>query len=302
MKAVVLREYGGPEKLKLEEWADPVAGAGQVLVQTAAAGINPIDYKLRSGAMKAFMPLEFPVILGYDFSGVVSAVGPGVTGFAVGDKVFGRAGACYAELIAAGIEGVAKAPANLDLVDAAALAVISNTGEQIISRGAKVQAGQRLVVTGALGYVGRVAVFYAKQAGAAVIAAVRGARAREAALLGADEVLALDDEADMRRLGIVDAVADTVGGQVAESMLGKVRPGGVFATVVGPPENAKLYPTVKVEMVSSAPDPASMLAVAEAVAAGRLALPIGRRVPLSEAASAQAAAENGGIGKVLLLA
>jgi NADPH:quinone reductase-like Zn-dependent oxidoreductase len=302
VKAVVLHEYGGPDKLKHEDWEDPVIGERQVLVRVSAAGVNPIDYKLRSGAMKAFMPINFPIILGYDFSGVVRAVGPKVTEFAPGDKVFGRASGTYAQLVVADVPGVAKLPEHLDLVDAAALPVITNTGEQIITRGTKIEHGQTIVVTGAVGAVGRTAVWVARKAGAVVIAAVRGSQMKEAAELEANDVIALDDAASLDKLGFVDAVADTVGGDVGETMIGKVKPGGIFATVVGPPANAKLHPTVKVEMVQSTPDAGSMRSLAEAVAAGHLVIPIDRMVPLEDAASAHAAAEKGGIGKVLLIA
>ncbi len=302
MKAVVLHEYGGPEKLKYEDWPDPQAGNGQVLVRVSAAGVNPIDYKLRSGAFKEFMPLTFPVILGYDFSGVVRAVGPNVKDFAPGDKVFGRAGSAYAQLVAADVIGVAKLPESLDLVEAAALPVITNTGEQLISRGTKIQKGQTVVVTGALGAVGRTAVWVARKTGAVVIAAVRGSQVKAAAALDADDVLALDDKASLEKLGFVDAVADTVGGAVGETLLGKVKPGGVFATVVGPPANAKLHPTVRIEMIQSAPDPATMHSLGEDVAAGRLVIPVDRMLPLEEASNAHAAAEKGGVGKILLIA
>jgi NADPH:quinone reductase-like Zn-dependent oxidoreductase len=92
MKAVVPHEYGGPDQLRYEDWDDPQAGDGQILVHVSAAGVNPIDWKIRSGAMKTFMPMELPTILGYDYSGVVRSVGKGVEGYAEGDKVFGRAG------------------------------------------------------------------------------------------------------------------------------------------------------------------------------------------------------------------
>lgn len=302
MKAVVLHEYGGPEKLKYEDWKDPVAGERQVLVRVSAASVNPIDCKIRSGAMKAFMPVNFPIILGYDFSGVVRAVGSQVTEFAPGDKVFGRASGTYAQLVAADVIGVAKLPEHLDLVDAAALPVITNTGEQLITRGTKIQAGQTVVITGALGAVGRTAVWVARKAGAIVIAAVRSARVKEAASLEANDVIALDDAAALEKLGFVDAVADTIGGEDGETMIGKVKPGGIYATVVGPPANAKLHPTVRVEMIQSSPDAASMRSLAEEVAAGHLVIPIDRMVPLEDAASAHAAAQKGGIGKVLLIA
>jgi NADPH:quinone reductase-like Zn-dependent oxidoreductase len=302
LKAVVLHEYGGPEKLKYEDWADPVATEGQVLVRVSAAGINPFDYKLRSGAMKSLFPLNLPVILGYDFSGVVRAVGPNVTEFAPGDKVFGRASATYAQLVAADVAGVAKLPESLDLVEAAALPVITNTGEQLISRGTRIQPHQTVVVTGALGAVGRTAVWVARKTGAVVIAAVRSSQVTAAAELEANDVIALDDEASLQKLGFVDAVADTVGGAVGEKMIAKVKPGGIYATVVGPPANAALHPTVRVEMIQSSPDAGTIRMLAEDVAAGHLIIPIDRMLPLEEAAKAHAIAEKGGVGKLLLIA
>ena len=302
MKAVVLHEYGGPEKLKYEEVADPVAGEGQVLVRVAATSVNPIDYKLRSGIFKDFMPLTFPAILGNDFSGIVRAVGAGVSGFAVGDKVMGMADSSDAERVAAKVGSVTHLPDGLDLVEAAALPVVTLTGEQLITKGTKIQAGQTVLVSGAVGSVGRSAVWAAKQAGAVVIAGVRKSQVQEAAAVGADQVLALDDASAMEKLGFIDAVADTVGGKTAEMLLGKVKPGGVFASVVGAPGNAALHPTVKVEAVVMQADAERIRALAEAVAAKRLMIPIDRMVPLAEAGAAQAAAAKGGIGKVLLLA
>ncbi|RSL17070.1 NADPH:quinone reductase-like Zn-dependent oxidoreductase [Edaphobacter aggregans] len=302
MKAIVLHEYGGPEKLSYEDVADPVAGAGQVLVRVTSTSVNPIDFKLRSGAMKAFMPLTFPAILGNDFSGLVREVGSGVAGFAAGDRVMGVADSSDAELVAANADAMIKIPEGLDTVEAAALPVVTMTGEQLVTRGTGIQKGQTVLVTGALGSVGRSAVWTAKKAGAVVIAGVRGSQINAAAELGADQVLALDDAAAMEKLGFIDAVADTVGGPTAEKLLGKVKPGGVFASVVGGPANAKLHPTIRVESVVMHPDTAALKSLAGDIAAGRFVIPIDRMVPLEEAGQAQTAAEKGGIGKILLLA
>jgi NADPH:quinone reductase-like Zn-dependent oxidoreductase len=179
---------------------------------------------------------------------------------------------------------------------------VTLTGEQLITRGAKIQAGQTVLITGAVGSVGRSAVWTAKKAGAKVIAGVKKSELKEAATLGADQVLALDDAAAIDKLGFIDAVADTVGGETAEKLLGKVKQGGIFAGVVGPPANAKMHPTVKIEPIQSKPDAATLRILAEDVAAGRFVIPIDRMVPLADAAAAHAAAEKGGIGKILLLA
>jgi len=302
MKAVVLHEYGGPDKLTYEEWDDPQAGDGQILIRVVAAGINTIDWKIRSGAMKAFMPLELPAILGYDYSGIVRSVGKGVEGFVEGDKVFGRAGKTYAELLLADLAGLAKLPKGLDHVEAAALPVVLNTGEQLIVQAGKVQPGQTVVITGALGSVGRTAVWVAKRLGAHVIAGIRGSQKKAAEELGADALLALDSRQEMNALASVEVVADTIGGNVGDALMAKVKPGGIYASVVGPPPNAKLQPTVKVEAFGSHPDAASMRLLAEDIANGRFKIPVDRTLPLADAAKAHAEAEKGGIGKVLLSA
>ena len=302
MKAVVLHEYGGPNKLVYEDMPDPVAGKGQVLVRVTAASVNPVDYKMRSGAAKDHFPVEFPGILGRDLSGIVREVGEGVSGFAPGDKVMALASKTYAELAVVEAKDLTKVPEGLDLVEAAALPLVTLTGEQLITQGTKIQSGQTVLVAGAVGGVGRSAVWTAKKAGAKVIAGVKKSQLKQAEELGADQALALDDKSAVEKLGFVDAVADAVGGETAEMLLGKVKQGGVFASVLGPPQNAKMHPTVRIEAVVAHPDAAMLRTLAEDVAARRFVIPIDRMVPLKDAGQAQAAAEKGGIGKVLLLA
>lgn len=301
MKAVVLHEYGGPEKLKYEDVADPVAGEGQLLVRLTASSVNPIDYKLRSGNYRSFMALEFPVILGRDIAGIVRGVGPGVEGFAPGDRVMALGDKAYAELVLVAAKDAAHVPEGLDLVKSAALPLVSLTGAQLISQAIRIEKGQTVLVAGAVGGVGRAAVWTAKKAGASVIAGVRKSQMKDAASLGADQVMALDDSSAMEKLGFIDAVADAVGGETAEMLLGKVKQGGVFGTVLGPPANAKMNPTVKVVWFRVKPDAGMLRALAEDAVAGRFEIPIDRMVPLAEAAAAHEAAAAGGIGKVLLL-
>jgi NADPH:quinone reductase-like Zn-dependent oxidoreductase len=302
MKAVVLHEYGGPEKLKYEDVPDPVPNAGEVLVRLAATSVNPIDFKMRSGEAAARFPVQFPAILGRDIAGIVREIGPGVTGFSPGDRVIAFASNTYAELAVVKAENLTHLPEKLDLIEAAALPLVTLTGEQLISRGVKIQRGQTVLVTGAIGGVGRTAVFVAKNAGAIVIAGVRKSQLKQAAELGADQVLALDDDDAMQRLGFIDAIADTVNHDTAEKLIARVKQGGVFATVLGPPSNAKLHPTIRIESVRAVPDAATLRTLAEDVAAGRFKIPIDRMLPLEDAAEAHAAAEKGGIGKILLLA
>ena len=302
MKAVVLHEYGGPDKLKYEDVPDPVPKAGQVLVRMTATSVNPIDYKMRSGAMKNFFPLEMPAILGSDVSGIVRNLGPRVSGFNPGDKVMALATQTYAELTIVAAKDLALVPEKLDIVKAGALPLVTLTGEQLITLGTKIQSGQTILVTGAVGMVGRSAVWTAKKAGAKVIAGVKKSQLKEAANLSADHVLALDDAAAVEKLGLIDAVADTVNGETAQNLLAKVKQGGVFASVLGPPANAKMHPTIKIEPIQVKPDAAILRTLAEDVAAGRFEIPIDRMVPQADAPAAHAAAEKGGIAKILLLA
>ena len=303
MKAVVLHEYGGPDKLKVEEWDDPVAGPGEVLVRVSATSVNPIDWKQRSGAVKDRMPIEFPAILGRDVAGVVRAVGAGVTDFEPGDHVFALTTKAYAELCVVKAAELAKLPEGMDVAESGRLPLVLVTGMQLVQLGAGVKEGETVLVTGAAGSVGRVAVRTAKMAGAKVIAGVKKSQKEEAAKLGADSVLALDDAEAMKGLGLLDAIADTVGGKTAAGLLGHVKQGGVFASVAMLPEGAAaLHPTVTVKRVQAAPDAAGMMRMAEEVRAGRLVIPMDRMLPLAEAGAGQAAAEKGGIGKVLLLA
>lgn len=302
MKEVVVHQYGGPEELKFEEQGDPVPGAGEVLVRTAATSVNPIDLMRRSGMAKDFAPIQFPDSIGVDIAGTVVKVGSGVTQFSTGDKVMGMAQQTYAELCVVPESNLVKVPAGLDLVEAAALPLVTTTGHQLISQGADVQAGQKVLVSGAVGNVGRSAVFTAKDRGAFVIAGVRKNQLQEAASLGADQVVAIDDDEAISKLPALDAVADAVDGETAQKLIAKVKAGGIFASVLGAPGNAKDYPNVKVVPVYARPDAKILSQMVQAVTTGKLKIPITKKFPLKDAAQAHSAVAQGVAGKVLLVA
>jgi NADPH:quinone reductase-like Zn-dependent oxidoreductase len=300
MKAAVLHEYGGPSKLKYEDFADPKPGAGEVLISVKAVSINPVDWKMRSGAAKERFPVNFPGILGRDLAGVVRSLGEGVEGFQEGDRVFALAHDTYAELCVVKASELAKIPDGLDMTTAAAVPLVALTGDQLIRKATAVQSGQTIVLTGALGSVGRCALFAALEIGAKVIAGVRKKQIDEAIGLGATAAIDLDDDDAIEKLGTVDAVADTVNHEVAAKLIAKVKPGGIFGSVLGPPSNAALHPTVQVHAMMAVPDPLTVVHYAEAIRDGKLKLPIDRAMPLAEAGNAQATAEKGGIGKIVL--
>jgi NADPH:quinone reductase-like Zn-dependent oxidoreductase len=300
MKAIVVHEYGGPEVLKFEDYPDPVPGPGEVLVRVAAASVNPIDCKRRAGLTNDFYPIHFPGLIGIDMAGTVVKIGHGAEDFSVGDQVFAMADNTYAELCVVNATVLAKIPKGLDLIRAAALPLVTTTGNQL-SSATGIKAGQTVMVVGAVGNVGHSAVFTAKECGAVVIAGVLKKQVDEADSVGADQVVATDDDGAIANLPPLDAVADTVGGRTAEKLIDKVKPGGVYASVVGLPQNAAKYPSAKVAHVFSKFDRKTLEFMAEAVRDGKLVIPISRTLPLSEAAEAQATAENGGIGKILLV-
>src|ERR1700685_1336040 len=215
MKAVRIHEYGGPEKLLYEDKVpDPPIARDSVLIKAVATSVNPIDWKIRSGARQKDFPVSFPAILGRDVSGRVHAIGPDVRHVKQGDQVVAYSNATYAEFVAVAGSLITHLPDGLDLADAAAIPLIALTADQLVRHTTGVQSGQTVVVTGALGSVGRAAVHTAKKLGAHVIAGVRTRQLSEARALGAAAVVALDDDAAIDKL-TVDAVTDTVGGEVA---------------------------------------------------------------------------------------
>jgi NADPH:quinone reductase-like Zn-dependent oxidoreductase len=299
MKAVVLTAYGDVNKLEFTDVPDPGVGLNEIKVRMAGASLNPVDWKLRSGALQAMMPLVFPAILGRDASGVVVEVGPAVTRFKPGARVMGLVMGAYAEFVVAPADVWAEVPANLDLVDAAALPLVLLTGAQLIDESVRPRQGDVVLVTGAVGGVGRAAVFAAKARGAKVWAGVRGTQKAEAAQLGVDGVVALDSDDEIGKLPPLDSIADTIGGPTTAKLLGKIKPGGTIGSVVGEPAGAKERGLV-VHAMMAHPDATQLAQLGAAVADGRLAIPIAKRLPLSQAREAQTLAERHSGGKVIL--
>ena len=303
MKAIRLHQYGPPENLKFEaDVPPPGLRDDAVLIETAASSINPIDWKVRSGARQKDFPLVLPAILGKDVSGVVRAVGVAVRTFKPGDRVLALAEATYAQFVVVDASIVTHLPDGVDLVDAAAIPLVVLTGDQLVRVATRIQPGQTLIVSGALGSVGRSAVHTAKKLGVRVIAAVRTGQLPAARALEVADTVAVDDDAALAALGRVDGVADTVGGEVASKLLAKVKPGGSFGYASVIPEGAAAKNLgVSITRVFARPDPAKVREFADDLRDGRFVLPISRRMPLAEAAQGHALMERGGAGKIILL-
>jgi NADPH:quinone reductase-like Zn-dependent oxidoreductase len=288
MKAVLLREYGDVDQLNYTDTPDPIPTDSEVLVKVAGTSINPSDWKLRSGLFKDFMPLQFPAILGSDASGEILAAGARVTQFKPGDKVLGFVHRAHAELLTAKPEELAPMPAGMNFDQAAIIPLVMLTGTQLMERGVQPKAGEVVLVTGAAGPVGRTAVYIAKVHGAIVIAGVRAKQREKAQSLGADQVIAIDDDKEIAALREVDAIADAVGGETLAKLLPKLKKSGRLATVVGP------------SALQARPDSKRLAELAEDVRQGDLVIPIGKRFKLSQIREAMTAAEKGDSGKVLL--
>jgi NADPH:quinone reductase-like Zn-dependent oxidoreductase len=232
MKAVYIEQFGGPEVVKYGDLPDPTAAAGQVVVDAFAASVNGADWKVRAGQ---YGKAAFPLVLGRDFSGVVSAVGQGVTDLRVGDEVFGvleagREGA-YAEKIAIGAAIVAKKPGGLSHVDAAALALTGLTALCSVEDALKLKSGETILIQGGAGGVASFAIQLAKHLGARVITTASAANLSYLRDLGADQVIDYNATDFTKAVSNCDAVFDTVGGDVATRSFAVLKPGGRAAFI-----------------------------------------------------------------------
>jgi len=233
MKAVFIERHGGPEELKYGDVPDPVAKRGEVVVDIHAASVNGADWKVRTG--ESYPQTRFPYVLGRDFSGIVSAVGEGVSDFCVGDPVFavcdvGQEGA-YAEKIAIKASIVARKPASLSHVDAAALALAGLTALVAVEDTLKLEAGETILIKGGAGGVASFAIQLAKHIGARVITTASAANHDYLRGLGADRIIDYNAQDFTTAVSGCDAVFDTVGGDVSQRSFAVLKPGGRAAFI-----------------------------------------------------------------------
>ncbi len=299
MNAVLLHGYGSVDQLVYEEIPIPLAGAGEVLVKMSSTSVNPIDYKIRRGDMKEIMPLQLPFIPGYDLAGQVVALGEGVTSDKLDALVMGVTDHTYAEYVVCKAGILAPIPAGLDPNETGAFPLVLQTGAQLIELGVAPRPAVRLLITGALGSVGRVAVHVARKLGAYVIAGVRSNQRAEAEKLGVNEVIAVDDESQLSSLTALDAVADTVGREVIDRLIPHIRKNGILATVVGKPKSADGR-DLQVHEVWSKSDPKRLQELAGELARGEFTIPITKRLKLAEIRQAHVLAEKGAGGKIVI--
>jgi NADPH:quinone reductase-like Zn-dependent oxidoreductase len=306
MQAVSLRSYGDPDVLVLEEMTRPQPGAGEVLIRVHAAGVNPLDWKVRAGHVKGWLPHRLPLIPGWDVSGVVEAVGPEVTAFKVGDAVYGmldfmRNGA-YAEYVVTRTKHLAFKPNRLDPIQAGAVPLASLTAWQSLFELAGLESGQTVLIHGAAGGVGHFAVQFAKWKEARVIGTASVSNEDFLRELGADEVIDYPTTKFEEAVDDVDVVLDTIGGDTQERSWRVLKKGGILVATLGiSSEDAAHRHGVRGEGVMVRPDASQLTQIAALIDAGNLKPAITTILPLAEAPRAHELSQTGHArGKIVL--
>ncbi len=308
MRALVTHEWGDPEQMRLEQVPRPEAGDGELLVRVEAAGINPVDWKTRrSGGLMASRGVAPPVILGWDISGVVEAVGAGVDGFAVGDEVFGlplfpKVAGGYAEYVAAPAADLAHKPSNITHVEAASLPLAALTALQAIEI-AELAAGQLILVHAAAGGVGSLAVQIAKARGARVAGTASTSNQDTLRELGVDLPIDYTTTQFEDVVHDADVVLECIGGETRQRSWGVLRRGGIMVSILGPlpQEDADAHGVRGTNMLVH-PSGAQMAQIAELVTSGALRPLVQEVFPFARAADAHRASETGHArGKLVLI-
>src|SRR6267142_1557814 len=309
MKAIRIHKYGGPEVLQYEDAPRPKPRAGEVLVRVKAAGVNPIDWKVREGHMKDFWPHKFPLILGWDLSGVVEEVGPGPAAagrFKIGDEVYSlpdptRNGA-YADYIVVRESELALKPNSLHHIRAAAVPLAALTAWQALFDAGQLKRGQRALIHGGSGGVGHVAVQLAKWEGAHVLATASTKNQELLREIGVDEPIDYTKQKFEDVARDVDLVLDLIGGETQERSWSVLKNGGVLLSLVQTPsvEKAKAL-GVRAAFVAGHPSGAQLAEIAKLSDSGELKLTIDRILPLSEVRRAHELSQSGHTrGKIVL--
>ncbi|MBA3912565.1 MAG: zinc-binding dehydrogenase [Acidobacteriales bacterium] len=248
------------------------------------------------------MPVNLPTILGRDVAGIVRIAGARVKKFAAGDRVMAFAMNTYAQLCVVKATALTRVPEGMEMTQATAIPLVAITGDGLMRDATKAQHGQTILLAGALGSVGRVAAFAASEIGAKVIAGVRQDKLEDARKLpGVIDAVALDDEASLAKLGQVDAVANTLMGDITAKLIRKIKQGGIFSSVADMPSNAAQYPTITANRIQANANARVIAHYAEAVNSGNLELPVERILELQDAPEAHQVGEKGGVGGKIVM-
>ncbi len=306
MKAVCIYGYGGPEVLRYEEMPRPHPGDGEVLVRVHAAAINPVDWKIREGHLKEMLKHTLPLVLGWDLSGVVEALGSGLTRLKVGDEVFSRPDisrdGAYAEYVVVKESELALKPKSLDHLHAAALPLSGLTAWQSLFDAAGLAAGQRVLIHAAAGGVGTLAVQLAKWKEAHVIGTASARNHDFLRKLGVDQIVDHETVRFEEAVQPVDVVFDTMGGEIQERSWKVLKRGGILVSIVGPPSAERAVAHgVRQAFVFTQPNLVQLTELAKLADADKLKTIVETVLPLSDATRGQELSERGHTrGKIVL--
>jgi NADPH:quinone reductase-like Zn-dependent oxidoreductase len=297
MKAMRIHGYGGPDVLQCDELIRPVPAAGEVLVRVMAAGVNPVDWKIRYGYVRSLIDPPLPVALGGEIAGIVEAKGAGVDGFALGTAVFGLIGLWggYAEYVAVPASVLAHKPDTLSFAQAGSVPLPALTAWQALLDIAKLQPGQRVLIHAAAGGVGSYAVQIAKMNGAYVIGTSSAANMERLRALGVDQALDYTSVAFEKEVGEVDIVLDLVGGDVLDRSWSVLKPAGLLISAVMPPDQTAADAAgVRSTFVAVHPDGKCLQEIGRLIECGAISVGSSPIVfPMEDAVSAQQLSETG---------
>jgi len=307
MKAIVINEFGGPETLMLKELPKPQFGDNEVLIKVKAAGLNPVDTKIRSGNHISCKNLKLPAILGKDMSGVIEAIGSNVSAFEPGDEVFGCIASTYAEYVVASPDSIVKKPASMSFEEAAAVSLAALTAYQAIHDHLRLVSGQKILIQSAAGGVGHLAVQFAKLTGAYVSGTASAKNAEFLKAIGVDQPIDYKNEKFEDMVHDLDAVMDTMGGDVLYRSIACVKPGG---TVVCLPSSTKDDPKavalaaergVHLIWFMMQPIKEILQLIADLMSEGKLKVELDQILPMEKIAEAHAAIESHSVrGKIVV--
>lgn len=305
MRAVRIASFGGPEVLRVERMARPTPAEGEMLVRVEAASVNPVDTITRAGHAHGITGATVPYVPGFDVSGVVEAVGPGVKSFRKGDTVFAmldlRRGGGYAEYVIVKESEAARKPKRLSHVEAAAVPLTALTAWQALFETAGLQNGQTVLIHAGAGGVGTMAIQLAKWKGAKVVATASAANHDYLRKLGADVVIDYRTEKFEEIAKDVDVVLDPIGGATQRRSLGVLRPGGILVSIVGLGESARAVTNVRAKSILVEADGAQLAEIAELIETRHITPTVSHTLTLDQAKEAHVQSETGHTrGKVVL--
>lgn len=303
IQAIRIHNYGESDVLTLEAIAQPEPQPNEVLIRVQAAGVNPLDWKIRAGYMKEIFPMPLPFTPGMDVAGIVEAIGADVKALQVGQEVYGelRMGA-YAQFATAPQEAIAPKPKTLDFVEAASVPMVAMTAYQGLFDHADLKPGQTVLIHAASGGVGMFAVQFAKWKGAHVIGTASAANAEFVRSLGADQVIDYNTTPFEQVVENVDVVLDTLGGDTQARSYSVVKPGGIMVSTSAPPDAQKAEERgIRAEMMNMKPSASLLEEIASLLDSGQVKTLVAQTFSLSEARQAQELSQGGHVrGKIVL--